>query len=340
MLSFNHLISLYPLCKSWVSTTSFTLSLYSPILSLCYRPLLHNLLSSTPRSIRKSRRLVLYNMGVVPSTLRLHFLHSLRIPTALTPSSTPYPSEPNGGASLSFPPSPQENLSQQPRPSTPAVDEGSPCRAPYNNNLEEEESHPPYCKSGESDAAPPDVPVELSTPTTEQVGDSPGTTLSDKSPFAFTPSQLASLLGSKDLSALEAIGGVASLFEGLGTDPTRGLCTTRRNARSPQRPTQPQKLKRKKVGPHITPSIICDHMDDMRNPYDATLQERRQVFGENFFSPHANKPCHTTLVDTVMVSFGVIRMSEFPQGYSTALFDRKTCRSQQWVQRTPVQGTE
>ena len=52
------------------------------------------------------------------------------------------------------------------------------------------------------------MPLKSSSP---GVGGVPGVLY----PFAFTPSQLASLLDSKDLGALEAIGGVKSLLRGL-----------------------------------------------------------------------------------------------------------------------------
>lgn len=45
----------------------------------------------------------------------------------------------------------------------------------------------------------------------------------DLGPFSLDPSQLASLLDPKDLDALQALGGVASVLDGLGTHHTSGL---------------------------------------------------------------------------------------------------------------------
>lgn len=42
-------------------------------------------------------------------------------------------------------------------------------------------------------------------------------------PFAFDPCRLASLLDPKDFDALQALGGITSILDGLGTHPTGGL---------------------------------------------------------------------------------------------------------------------
>jgi len=166
-----------------------------------------------------------------------------------------------------------------------------------------------------SHSASDENPLELSSP---EVGGVPGAIHSqemaiDKGPFAFTPSQLASLLDSKDLSALEAIGGVESLLRGLGTHPTRGLLIRTLDCGSgyscSQRPST--KGKGRLVEPHTHTSIVCDHAGDRRDPYNATLQERKQIFGENFFLPRVKKSWFITLMDKALVSFS--SMSPLPK---------------------------
>ena len=49
----------------------------------------------------------------------------------------------------------------------------------------------------------------------------------DLGPFSLEPDQLASLLDPKDLDALQALGGIASILDGLGTHLTRGLLLDR-----------------------------------------------------------------------------------------------------------------
>ncbi|KIM60708.1 hypothetical protein SCLCIDRAFT_934912 [Scleroderma citrinum Foug A] len=153
-----------------------------------------------------------------------------------------------------------------------------------------------------SDETPsPRMPLVSCSP---EVGGVLGVTPSqeDKGPFAFTPSQL-SLLDSKDLGALEAIGGVESLLRGLGTDATRGLligapgCGCEGHSCSQCLRT---KGKRRLVEPHTLASIICDHADDRRDPYNVTLQERKRVFGENFLPPCVKESWLVTLMDKAL----------------------------------------
>ena len=161
-------------------------------------------------------------------------------------------------------------------------------------------------------------PRMLLEPSSPDVGGVPGVMHLQEiaGPFAFTPSQLASLLDLKDLGALEAIGGVESLLRGLGTHPTHGLLI-----RAPdcgggypynQRPRT--KGKRRLVEPHIPASIICHHAGDRRDPYNATLQERKEVFGEDFFLPRVKKSWVITLMDKALASLVLyllrLRMTE------------------------------
>ena len=129
--------------------------------------------------------------------------------------------------------------------------------------------------------------------------------------FAFTPSQLASLLDSKDLGALEAIGGVESLLRGLGTDATLGLLIRAPDCGGGHSCSQclRTKGKRRLVGPHTPPSIICDRADDRHDPYNATLRERKLVFGENFLPPRVKKSWLVMIMGKALVSFSSISPS-------------------------------
>ena len=151
---------------------------------------------------------------------------------------------------------------------------------------------PDFTYSASDENSSPRMLLEPSSP---DVGDVPGVMHLQEiaGPFAFTPFQLASLLDSKDLGALEAIGGVENLLRGLGTHPTHGLRAPDCGGGYPcnQRPSH--------------------HAGDRRDPYNATLQERRQVFGENSFPPRVKK---SWLMDKALASLVLyllrLRMTE------------------------------
>ena len=141
----------------------------------------------------------------------------------------------------------------------------------------------PYFSRSALDGNP--LPKMLLESSSLEVGGVPGVIHSqeiaiDTGPFAFTPSKLASLLDSKDLSALKAIGGVEGLLKGLGTHPTHGLLIRALDYRGGHSCSQFPRTKGKGqlVELHTSASIICDHMGDRRDPYNATLQEWKQVF--------------------------------------------------------------
>ena len=72
-------------------------------------------------------------------------------------------------------------------------------------------------------------------------------------PFKFTPAKLTSLFATKNLKALEDLGGIEGLLEGLGTHPSRGL-------------------------------MLLDHDGDRSSNVDrylASIIERQRVFGVN-----------------------------------------------------------
>ena len=113
-------------------------------------------------------------------------------------------------------------------------------------------------------------------------------------PFAFTSSDFASLLDLKDLATLEGIGGIESLLRGLGTHPTHGLLTGPGKGRDHASEGRPSAGNR------------C-------NPYHATLQERKRVFGENIILQYANKSWLISmccrLLYKALVSFGSVSLS-------------------------------
>ena len=174
-------------------------------------------------------------------------------------------------------------------------------------------TRPPYFTHNALDEKPsPRVPLESSSPEGGGVPEAiyPQEIAVDKGPFTFTPSQLAALLESKDLGALEAIGGVESLLRGLGTHPTSGLLIRVPDCGGgyPCSQSPGAEGKWRLVEPYTPVSIICDHAGDRRDPYNATLQERKQVFGENL-PLRVKKSWLITLIEKALVCFSSISPS-------------------------------
>ncbi|KAG2157932.1 Ca-transporting ATPase [Suillus bovinus] len=103
----------------------------------------------------------------------------------------------------------------------------------------------------------------------------------DHHPFKFKPVQLASLLDPKNLDALEALGGINGLLDGLGTHPSRGLTlpptagagvgTSQRHDRQPLA-----------VHDHTEVQVTDD-------PHSALMEHRKRVFGENVLPQRTSK---------------------------------------------------
>jgi Ca2+-transporting ATPase len=115
--------------------------------------------------------------------------------------------------------------------------------------------------------------------------------LVDPRPFKFRPFELASLLDPKNLEALEALGGVEGLLEGLGTHRTRGLTIDGRGL-SDRRPGAgagaSQRRDQLNEHPLSTISVTAPYdvpengiVFENSDPHLASLGERRRVFGEN-----------------------------------------------------------
>jgi len=116
--------------------------------------------------------------------------------------------------------------------------------------------------------------------------------LVDPGPFKLRPFELASLLDSKCLEALSALGGVDAILEGLGTRRTRGLTIVSRGS-SDSRPGASQRHDRMDEHPLSTIAVTAPHdiSQDEENsgPHLASLSERRRVFGENVLPQLATK---------------------------------------------------
>lgn len=132
----------------------------------------------------------------------------------------------------------------------------------------------------------------------------------DTGPFAFKPYKLASLLDPKNLDAFEAMGGTDALLKGLGTHPTRGLlvgipdfgggappgggpgagsgASQRHDRHAPMNPdavessAPPAPL-------HPSASGVGYTAEHNRDPYLATLQERKRIYGENLLPQRPSK---------------------------------------------------
>ncbi|KAG2147638.1 hypothetical protein DEU56DRAFT_730809 [Suillus clintonianus] len=112
--------------------------------------------------------------------------------------------------------------------------------------------------------------------------------LADPRPFKYRPVELASLLDPKDLDALEALGGIDGLLDGLGTDPVRGL-TVDGSANS--RPGAGVGASQRHDRQPLSVAAPHDHVDGdiAGDPYTASMQERQRVFGENVLPQRASK---------------------------------------------------
>ncbi|KZV94727.1 calcium-translocating P-type ATPase [Exidia glandulosa HHB12029] len=85
--------------------------------------------------------------------------------------------------------------------------------------------------------------------------------IADAAPFPFKPLQLAALLDPKSVSKLGELGGASAVFDGLGTDPHRGL-----SAHS------------------LDPSL-----EGGKDPLKASLADRKRVYGTNVLPTRPSK---------------------------------------------------
>jgi Ca2+-transporting ATPase len=115
----------------------------------------------------------------------------------------------------------------------------------------------------------------------------------DLGPFSFQPNQLASLLDPKDLDALQALGGITSILDGLSTHPTCGLLLDHGAGhpshgtlgtgegkghdshirKFPNAPDDPH--------PHLPWTVGDNDIRKAPDPHTASLADRKAVCGEN-----------------------------------------------------------
>ncbi|KDQ14940.1 hypothetical protein BOTBODRAFT_109588 [Botryobasidium botryosum FD-172 SS1] len=95
----------------------------------------------------------------------------------------------------------------------------------------------------------------------------PTTDTTDPTPFAHIPLKLASLVDPKNLQALESLGGVTALIQGLGTNRTKGLSKRALGAQDSDEKEQ----------------------EPSEKAYSGTLQDRQRVYGHNVLPTRASK---------------------------------------------------
>ncbi|KAG2355509.1 hypothetical protein BDR07DRAFT_1303134 [Suillus spraguei] len=103
-------------------------------------------------------------------------------------------------------------------------------------------------------------------------------------PFKFRPVELASLLDSKNLDALEALGGIDGLLDGLGTDRSRGLTIVTPDNRSGAGVVASQRHVREPLSGVPTPQGHAE-VEVADDPHSASMEDRKRVFGDNVL-PH------------------------------------------------------
>lgn len=91
----------------------------------------------------------------------------------------------------------------------------------------------------------------------------------DPAPFTFRPYHLASLVDPKNLSALEAMGGIIGLVEGIGVNPTIGLNIAGTAPQPEETPVVAATDHTEKGDIHESPSI------------SGTVEDRQRVYGPN-----------------------------------------------------------
>ena len=111
----------------------------------------------------------------------------------------------------------------------------------------------------------------------------------DPGPFSFKASQLSSLVDSKDLDALQALGGVDGLLQGLGTHTLHGLIGSPDNP-PPDAPDKPPPHLGPKPGDVSLPELPDFAKLSTEHPaYNASLEDRARVYGANSLPARKSK---------------------------------------------------
>ncbi|KAI0312928.1 hypothetical protein OF83DRAFT_1143615, partial [Amylostereum chailletii] len=165
----------------------------------------------------------------------------------------------------------------------------------------------------------------------------------DPAPFAFKPFQLANLVDPKNIEALEDMGGVSGLLRGLGTHETRGLgggpspdSTAGGGGPSPRPDKDDDNMPKpdiKLIGPGgedeglaslHAPSLFsvagpstAPHGNG--DPYSASIDKRREVFGANILPTRASKSLWLlmwlALKDKVLVLLSIAAVISLALGF-------------------------
>ena len=164
----------------------------------------------------------------------------------------------------------------------------------------------------------------------------------DPAPFAFKPYQLAQILDPKDLSLLDALGGIDGLLTGLGTHKSRGLTTIPSTRSSTSNPSSPRHKPPNEADP-ILPGIVVTapegDPDQIEPPtpigpaFSAPLDERRRVYGRNILPLRKSQSLLqlmlATLKDKVLVRLFFF-VATFNLRVIIAVIFRFCCHLLQW----------
>lgn len=150
-------------------------------------------------------------------------------------------------------------------------DHGSPL-TPIASSTQASTYRSPPRKTGEAGEAAEDSSTGT-RPTLEHIDPSKDTT--DPAPFDHRPLRLASLVDPKNLQALEDLGGIQALIDGLGTNASKGL-SKRALGVSTEAP-----------GKDI--SDISEKDEPSSKPFTGTVEDRRRVYGSNSLPTRASK---------------------------------------------------
>ncbi|KAF9778979.1 Ca-transporting ATPase [Thelephora terrestris] len=115
-------------------------------------------------------------------------------------------------------------------------------------------------------------------------GDRDEETEPDPAPFKFGPYQLASLVDTKNLGALETLGGIIGLLAGLGVDPNSGLLIVERPSESEDPPAV---IVSERSGGKVQAPEQYSYEGP---PFTSTVQDRERVYGANVLPVRGSRP--------------------------------------------------
>ncbi|KAJ7650379.1 Ca-transporting ATPase [Roridomyces roridus] len=148
----------------------------------------------------------------------------------------------------------------------------------------------------------------------------------DPTPFRFRPDDLAMMLDPKRLETLEEIGGVDSLLEGLGTTSDMGLSGSSLGDGRPGAGGGVSHRHDPEKGADTVPAITLTDPQGEKSTdwnstaaFDASLDDRRRVYGENVLPRRASKSLlslmFTALKDKVLVLLSVAAVVSLALGF-------------------------